>query len=177
MGYTEAQKTGRTTTVNADAVMGVLQQNAESTDSALARTTGLLQYGVPIVVRTTHSTAADGTVSVSVFSKNSPVKYAIVDALYYMRSHRTGGTPAHTIKMEHGDGAASESFNDITDTADCDAAASGTVDQPYRFGTVSDAYDTISAGESLKVTLVVAGTTTTGTTLCDVYIVLLPVVA
>jgi len=176
-GYSESHKTGRTTTQNADAVMGVIQQNAESTDSSLTRVDADLQFGVPILVRATiKEAAADGAHEAPIFAKNCPEKYHIADAWYIMRSHRTSaGTITHTIKLEHGDGAASESFNDITDAADCDAAAEGVVDQPYRWGTVSDAYDTISAGESLKATCTIGGTSNDGTTLVDVYVLLMPV--
>jgi hypothetical protein len=170
MGLKQDYTVGRTVEHNQDATMGVIQQNADSTSGSMTARTASdhVQYGVPITVVATATLAADGTDTVLVFNANCPAKYRIIDAIYYMRSHRTGGTPAHTLKLTNG-------TNDITDTADVDAAASGTVNQPYRFGTIDDAYDTIDVDETLDLDLVVSGTTTGGTALCEVVITLLPV--
>ena len=174
--YSESHITGRTTTMNADAKMGVIQQNVESTDTSITRTTnGDLAFGVPICIRARINATADGTVNVAVFDGDCPEKYAIVHAEYIMRDHREGGTPAHTLQLFHGDGAASESFNAITGQIDVDAAANGVVDTPYRFDTFTDAYDTIDVGESLRIQLIVGGTTDAEYAYCEVYLVLLPV--
>lgn len=155
--------------MDADAVMGVLQQNATSTDSSIGRATTLdVAFGVPIVASIVLGLAADGTVNGKIFDANCPVKYRVVDATYIMRSHRSGGTPVHTLQLFNGTDA-------ISDAADVDAAASGTVDQPYKFGTLSDAFEDIAVAGTLEAKLVLTGTTDTGATLCDCIVTLLPV--
>lgn len=159
---------GTVTEFKPDSKTGVITQNPESTESGSGLTThGTVVYGTPFVMTGIVKQTADGTAYVNFFSKDCPHKLLILDAWVYTRTYRTGGTPNHTIKLEHGDGAASESFNDITDTVDLDDA---TTDAPTRFGTLSDAYTTIASNKSLRATAVVGGTTTAGTALHDVHV-------
>jgi hypothetical protein len=146
--------------------MGVIQQNAGSTDgSTVARTTSdFVQYGTPVVLTASATLAADGTDTVTIFDANCPVKYRVIDVIFYVRSLRTGGSPAHTVQLTDG-------TNGITDAVDADI----TVDLPTRPGTLIDTYDTLDVGDTLEFALVCGGTTTTGTALAEVVVTLLPV--
>jgi hypothetical protein len=165
---------GVVTTFKPDAVTGVFIQNAASTESSAAAmaTDAGVNYGTPMVLSGAGKKTADGTTTITFFSKNCPCKLLIVGAWHFIRTMRTGGTPDHKLKLEHGDGAGSESFNDITSNDDLDG---DTPDAQVNFGTISDAYATIGVGESLKGTFVVGGSTTTGTSLVDVHVMVVPI--
>lgn len=166
MGLEQGYTTGRDMTHSPDSKMGVIQQNAGSTSGSTSARTGsdFVQYGVPVTVTATATLAADGTDTVTIFNADCPVKYRIIDVTFYVRSLRTGGTPAHTVKLTDG-------TNDITDTVDADV----TVNAPTKAGTIDDAYDTIAADGTLKLVFVCGGTTTTGTALLEAVVTLLPV--
>ena len=118
---------------------------------ALPTPNPLLVFG-PVACQAT----ADGTVNTAVLNKNCPWPIKIISAWYNPHTLRTGGTPAHTVKLQRGDGAATETFADITDAK----SVQGTVDTVLTPTTVDDAQHIIRAGESIRAVLVVSGTTT-----------------
>lgn len=112
----------------------------------------------------THKLAADGTSTITYVNKDATHRRRVVAAWGYMRTLRSGGTPAHTLNIVHGDGATSETTTNMG-TVDADVTA-----DTLTFLTNVDAVNLIDVGDSLYSTLVVGGTTTTGTALADIYI-------
>lgn len=127
--------------------------------------------GKPIIERVQLRATADGTITGKIYNKNCPGPVQVAMAWLYERTLRTGGTPNHVVTLRNGDGAASESFNTIG-AIDVDG---GTAADTIQHFTIDDDYHDIQAGESLDVTLLVGGTTTTGTALIDVYVMLVPI--
>lgn len=165
--------TGVTTDQTPDTATGVIHQRAASTRGTQTFTAdGDKNFGIPILMSGNFTVTADGTTNIELMSKNSPQKYQVVDAWYFVRTLRTGGAPDHKVRVFQGDGATSEVFAGISDDADVDGA---TLDAPTRFATLDDANHIIDVNESLRLTLVVAGTTTGGTALIDVHVLLVPI--
>ena len=104
--------------------------------------------------------ASDTTVSI--WSKNAPYKFRVVDAYVVMHG---AGAASDAVKIERGDGAASETFNDITD--DLDVSSAGDTDI-LRFGELDDAQWEVDRDESLRIT-------STSGALCEVFIKIVPV--
>ena len=127
------------------------------------------QQGDAIILHARLSAAADGTINHKFYNKNCPSGVRVLSAYFFQRSLRTGGTPDHDITLRKGDGAASESFSTIG-TADFDGATTDT----QTFLTIDDANFDIAANGSLDLNLVVGGTTTGGTALIDVVVVVTP---
>ena len=100
-------------------------------------------------------------------------KYRIVGVRTTVRSKRTGGVPDHGVKVQAGDGAASEAFADVVATVDLDADV---VNLPIERALVP-AETLLLTGESLRVQLLVAGSTNAGTAEVDVDILAIPVKA
>lgn len=103
--------------------------------------------------------AADGTATQVFYNKNAPGPFRIVDAWAIGHTLRTGGTPDHDFFVDRGDGAESETFAACA-TADIDTAST---DGVTHAATLDDAQQIINTNESIRVRLVVGGTTTTGT--------------
>jgi len=88
---------------------------------------------------------ASGDSNVDIWSKNAPYKMRIVDM--YVVMHGAGAT-GDKVKIQRGDGAASESFADISD--DIDVSAKSDKDL-VRASTLDDAQWDIAKGESLRI--------------------------
>ena len=158
---------GRKHKLDGDNKIGLITQDPTHTKSAGTWTTsGDAQYGAVQQSSILLTAAADGTVNAAIFNKDCPHKIRILDATIFPRTLRTGGTPDHKVRLFKGDGAASEAFTAITDDKDCDVAA----DTQTKFTTFDDAQTIIEADKSLRATLVVGGTTTTGTALFEVIV-------
>lgn len=97
-------------------------------------------------------------------------KYRIIAVRTTLRELRTGGTPDHDLKVQIGDGAASETFADLVATVDFDG---DTVNLPTERILVN-AETILLSGETIRVQLQVSGTTTTGSTEVDVDILAIP---
>ena len=120
------------------------------------------------VIRIVSTVTADGTVNTDTWNKAFPYKSArVASAWCRVISKRTGGTPANTIKLQRGDGAATEVFTDLTATVDTDAATAG---DRKDFTAVVDAQATFSRGNTLRIVHVVGGTTTTGSDVVEVFV-------
>lgn len=100
-------------------------------------------------------------------------KYRILKIETVLRVLRTGGTPDTDIKVEKGNGAASESFASLVATVDID---SDTVDLPTNRILVA-AECLLLSGETLRCQQSVAGSTTTGTGEVEFHIYVIPVLA
>lgn len=165
-------KHGRKVTVEQDPGLGVLVQEAQSTESTSTWSANEdKQIGQPVLISMKAVAAADGTVNVDITKPTLLESYRIVDAWFVVRAKRTGGTPDHKIRLFKGDGTASESFTAISDQVDVDAV---TVDAPTRFGTLDDAQSLLESGKSLRAQLIVAGTTTGATGNVDFHVMVVP---
>ena len=112
--------------------------------------------------RTIHYKLASGDSNIDIWSKNVPFKFRVVDG--YCVQHGDG-TTADKVKLQRGDGAASESFTDITD--DLVVGASSSDKDITRFTTLDDAQWEIAVNESLRIV-------STSGALVDVYIKISP---
>jgi hypothetical protein len=123
-----------------------------------------MEVGVPYVIRARVGSASylagSTAVVVSIFNKDCPHKLRILKAGFVVQTMTltdwTDGDGGNLdFKIEHGDGAGSESFNDILasqtldddyDVDDADWFPNGTVN-------LDQTYCVIGVGESLKATL------------------------
>ena len=161
-----------------EAALGVMAQDAVSTKSTVAFSADSDEIiGVPIMVVLKHKATADqaydSAAAIVNVAGSKPVlgqKYRVVQVKTVMRSLRTGGTPDHDLKLELGDGAASEAFNSVVATVDCDADVADT--DTVRI--IVPAYAVWNTGCTLRSQLQVSGSTTTGTSEFDVFLTLLP---
>lgn len=103
--------------------------------------------GQPVVVNYTTTATAS---SFTLFNKNFPFKGRLVYACGAMAA---AGAASDTIKIQKGDGAASETFADITDAVD--VSAKGDTDF-FNFGEIDDANYTIPVNGSIKIVSVSA---------------------
>jgi hypothetical protein len=157
---------------------GVITQGAGGTRSdVLFASNDDKMFGAPIKVLIKGSVAADAAYDAAaaihtVLSKPTLAnKYRITNVETVLRSLRTGGTPDHDIKVEVGDGAASEAFTDAVADVDIDGDTVGLPTQRI----VVNSVDTVwSTGRTLRCQLAVSGTTTTGTAEVDFIITLVP---
>jgi hypothetical protein len=180
-------RTGVTMNLTPDAKHGVVTQDPVST---LATMNGMadvladMEIGVPYVIRVRIGSgsfvAAATDYVVDVFAKDCPHKLRILEASFVMQAITTtdwdnsdGGVL--DLQIEHGDGAASESLNDILAVQLLDenyAVDDGTY---YPNGTINldQTYCVIGVDESLKVTLGCDpdATITTGASACWVDVI------
>lgn len=150
---------------------GAIVQSSSSL-TAVASADGNLQIANPIVIRCVAKKAADNADDTTIFAKNAPFKFRVVDWWYRIISKRTGGTPDHKVKLVHGDGAGSETTNAATDQVDVDSAAATDF---ARGAEIKATYNEVDAGESLYANLTVAGGTDTGTAEVEFYVLIIPV--
>lgn len=123
--------------------------------------------GEPFILMSDRLTlAADGTAEQTFYSKNAPGPFRIIEAWCIGHTLRTGGSPDHDFTVQRGDGAASETFATCA-AGDIDTAST---DGVTRAATVDDAQWNINTNESIKVQLVVGGTTTTGTASATIFV-------
>lgn len=109
-----------------------------------------------------HYKLASGDGNVDLWSKNAPYKFRVGEA--YVVMHGAGAT-GDKVKLQRGDGAASETFADITDDLDVSSAADKSIN---RFTTYDDAQWEIDKDESLRIV-------STSGSLADVFIRVYPV--
>jgi len=160
-------RTGVTMNLTPDAKHGVVTQDPESTLATMGGMGNVLadmEIGVPYVIRarvgsTTHPAAATDRV-VNVFAKDCPHKLRLLDVRFIVQTitvaHFTDGDAGNLdLKVEHGDGAASESFNDILAVQALDDDYGVDDMDWYPNGTVNldQTYCLIDEGESLRATL------------------------
>ena len=166
--------------VSQEAATGVDAQAASGTRSTVAFAANHdVIMGAPIVVVVKSllaaDTAYDAAGAVTTIGGTKPVlanKYRIIKIQTIRRALRTGGTPDHDLKVEVGDGAASESFTSVVATVDVDAET--TLNSPVDRILVNSAATVWSTGRTLQCQQSVAGSTTTGTAEVDFIITMVP---
>jgi hypothetical protein len=164
--------------VDQEAALGVMAQDAVSTKSTVAYSADEDKiFGAPIMVVLKHKATADqaydSAAAIVNVAGSKPVlsqKYRIVEVKTVMRSLRTGGTPDHDLRLELGDGAASEAFADAVATVDVDTDVANT--DMVRI--IVPAYAVWNTGCTLRSQLQVSGSTTGATAEFDVFVTLLP---
>ena len=157
---------------------GVFIQGAVGTrSSVLFAANDDKMFGAPVKVVIKGIVAADvaydaaGAIHTVLSKPTLANKYRILSVQTVIRALRTGGTPVHNVKVEVGDGAASEAFTDAVATVAIDAETVGLPAQRI----MVNAVDTVwSSGRTLRCQLEVSGTTTTGTAEVDFVITLVP---
>lgn len=161
---------------------GLIVQDPESTRSSEAFSSDdEQQFGPVHVWRVKMIAAADqaydaAAAITNVFGSTKIARnetWRIIGVRTILRSLRTGGTPDNDLKIEAGDGAASETFSDLVATVDIDG---DTINLPTERVLV-DAETVLLTGETLRCQLSVSGTTTGATTEVDVDILAVPVKA
>lgn len=166
--------------MNQEANTGVVNQNAPSTRSSVAyAASNDVIHGKPVVVVIKAMGAADvaydaaGAIHLATLAAKPTLseKYRILKVETVLRTLRTGGSPDHDLKVQMGDGAASESFTDVVASVDVD---SDTVGLPTGRSVVNTAATVWSSGRTLRAQLSIAGSTTTGTTEFDFIITMVP---
>lgn len=157
---------------------GVFTQGASGTRSSMAfASNNDVLFGAPIKVVVKGIATADvaydaaGAIHTVLSKPTLANKYRILSVQRITRSLRTGGTPDHGIKVEVGDGAASESFTDVVADVDIDGDTAGVPTECVLVNSVDTVWST---GRTLRCQLAVSGTTTTGTAEVDFVITLLP---
>lgn len=157
---------------------GVFTQDAAGTRSSLAfAANDAVMFGAPVTVVVKGIVAADvaydaaGAIHNVLSKPTLAKKYRIVDVKTIVRVLRTGGAPDHDVKVQVGDGAASESFTDVVADVDID---SDTVGLPTERILVNSAATVWSTGRTLRCQLAVSGTTTGATAEVDFVITLVP---
>lgn len=181
MALEETFKSGGRTRVRQDASShGLIVQDSESTKSSVAFSSDDdQQFGELQVWRIKMKAAADqaydaAAAITNVFSGTKIARHGsfrIIGVRTTLRVLRTGGAPDHDMKVETGDGAASETFADLVATVDVDG---DTINLPTERALVN-AETILLTGETLRVQMQVSGTTTTGTAEMDVDILVMPV--
>jgi len=167
MPRTEQSITGRVNEVDQDSVTGLMTQDPDSTNSTLG---GLavnddVAVGTPFTLIRRIKTAAElktpTTYTANFFSKNAPFKFRVVGIRFQVQTidvaHFTDGDGGNLdLTVHHGDGAASESFNDIlADQVLDDDYATGTAGSyPSSTVAVDPDYCTVDTGESLRAQLI-----------------------
>lgn len=161
-------RTGVTMNLTPDAKHGVATQDPESTLATMGGIGDVLgdfAVGVPtkVVVRMGSASfvAAATDYTADVFAKDCPHKMRLLDVSFQVQALTlTDWTDADNgnldLKVEHGDGAASESFNEVmADFAIDDdyAAGEGARVAPLVSAPLVIAYQIIDEGESLRVVL------------------------
>lgn len=164
--------------VSQESATGVFTQGAAGTRSSVAYAANDdKMFGAPVVAMIKAKATADvaydaaGAIHTVLSKPTLANKYRIASIQAIVRSLRTGGSPDHHVKVQVGDGAASESFTDVAATTDIDGF---TVGQPTELALTNSAATVFSTGRSLRCQVEVAGTTTTGTTEVDFVITLVP---
>ena len=159
---------------------GVICQKADGTRSSVAyAASNDVIHGKPVVVVIKALSAADvaydaaGAIHLATAAVKPTLenKYRIIRVETVLRSLRTGNSPDHDLKVQVGDGAASESFTDVVATVDID---SDTVGLPTTRILVNSAATVWSSGRTLRCQMQVSGTTTTGTAEVDFIITMVP---
>ena len=157
---------------------GVFTQDATGTRSSVAfAASGDVIFGAPVTVVIKGITAADvafdaaGAIHTVLSKPTLANKYRILSVQTIARVFRTGGTPVHNVKVQVGDGAASEAFTDAVASVDITAE---TVGLPTQRIVVNSAATVWSTGRTLRCQLEVSGTTTGATGEVDFVITLLP---
>ena len=167
--------------VSQEAATGVDAQAASGTKSTVAFAANHdVIHGAPIVVVVKSLLAADTAYDAAgaityVGGGAKPVlanKYRILSIRTVRRALRTGNSPDHDLKVEMGDGAASESFTDVVATVDVDSES--TLNLPVDRIVINSAATVWSTGRTLRCQQSVAGTTTTGTAEVDFIITMVP---
>lgn len=163
---------------NQETATGVITQGAPGTRSTLAfAASDDKVFGAPVKIVIKGIVAADvaydaaGAIHTVLSKPTLANKYRITNVQTIVRSLRTGGTPDHDVKVEVGDGAASEAFTDAVADVDIDA---DTVNLPTERIVVNSVDTVWSTGRTLRCQLAVSGTTTTGTAEVDFVITLVP---
>ncbi|GAG79306.1 unnamed protein product, partial [marine sediment metagenome] len=170
-------RTGVTMNLVPDSKHGVVSQDPESTLATMggiANVLGDIAVGVPtkIVVRVgadaftypeepyqTDDPPTGKPHEANVFTKDCPHKLRLLQVAVQSQACMPAywmGSAVLDLKVQHGDGAAGETFNDIL--ADYDlggglSAGEGAIIAPSATVPLVLAYQTIDAGESLKVTM------------------------
>lgn len=167
MAKFEHGRTGVTMNLTPDSKHGVVSQDPQSTlatAGGISDVSGKIEVGVPYTIRgrigSDSYLAGSTATTLSVFNKDCPHKLRIMRMGFVTQTmtltdwgDADGGNL--DLKVEHGDGAASESFNDIL--------ASQTLDDDFDVddgnwfpnGTVNldQTYCVVDEGESIKITL------------------------
>jgi hypothetical protein len=163
---------------NQEEATGVITQSAPGTRSTLAYAADDEKiFGAPIKVVVKGLVAADAAYDSAAAIHNVLVKptlankYRITNVETVLRVLRTGGSPDHDIKVEVGDGAASESFTDLVADVDIDG---DTVNLPTQRIVVNAVTTVWSTGRTLRCQMGVSGTTTTGTAEIDFILTMVP---
>ena len=108
-----------------------------------------------------HRKMASGDTNVDVWSKNMPFKARMIDG--WVVQHGAGAA-SDKIKVQRGDGAASETFTDITNDIDVSGASN---EDLTRFTQLDDAQWEVDIDESIRIV-------STSGALVHVYILLAP---
>ena len=162
---------------NQESVTGVKAQNADSTKgTVLFNADSTQKFGVPQVwiakMKATADQAYDAAAALFDILGTKPTlaqAYRVVNVAVKLVSLRTGGTPDHDVKVQLGDGAASEAFSDIAPNADIDAFTVGTLTNIPVTGN-----EVITTGKTVRVQFAISGTTTTGTGEAEIHITVIP---
>jgi hypothetical protein len=183
MTLTNESQAGRPVTVNQDAAAhGLMVQSPESTRSSNTFSADDdQQFGAlevwSVKCKAVADQAYDAPAAITnVFGGTKVARsqsYRIIGIRSTIRSLRTGGTPDHDLKVEAGDGAASEAFSDLVADVDIDGDTAGLPTERI----LVTAETILLTGETLRVQIGISGTTTTGTTDIDVDILAIPVKA
>jgi hypothetical protein len=161
-----------------EANTGVFTQDAAGTRSSVAfAASNDVLFGAPVKVVIKGTVAADvaydaaGAIHTVLSKPTLANKYRILDVKTIIRSLRTGGTPVHNVKVEVGDGAASEAFTDAVASVAIDAETVGLPAERILVNSVDTVW---SSGRTLRCQLEVSGTTTAGTADVEFVITLVP---
>lgn len=163
-------RTGVTMNLTPDAKHGVVSQDPVSTlatMNGIGNVLGDFAVGVPVVIiarvgAASHPAAATDRTA-NVFAKDCPHKLRLLDVSFQMDTidvleFDDGDGGALDLKVEHGDGAASESFNEVmADFAieDDYVNGEGALVAPTVSAPLVVAYQVVDVGESLRVTLTI----------------------
>lgn len=165
---------------NQEAVTGVKSQNGESTKGTiLFNADETKKFGPTQVwigkIKQTADVAYDAAGAVFDILGTKPTlakRYRVVNVAVRVVSFRTGGTPDHDVKVQLGDGAASEAFADIAPTIDIDGFTVGTLTSIPVTGN-----EVITTGKTLRLQFQISGSTTTGTAEIEFHITVIPEIA
>lgn len=146
MSFNQSVPSGRIITQEGENVTGLLTQSPNGTTSTVAAAgtpvANDIQVGTPFLLSVRCTGAGP---NFAIYSKNAPWKFKVVKAWYVMTG---AGASSDTVKLESGDGAASETFASLhTAVADVSSASDG--DQAL-FATLLDSTSTVAAGGSLR---------------------------
>ena len=163
---------------NQEEPTGVITQGAGGTrSSVLFASNDEKIFGAPVKVVIKGIATADvaydaaGAIHTVLSKPTLANKYRIVSVQTILRVLRTGGTPDHDVKVQVGDGAASEVFTDVVADVDIDADTIGLPTERILVNTVATVWST---GRTLRCQLAVSGVTTGATAEVDFVITLVP---